>query len=154
MSDPKTPTGASNNAGQTRRGRPFEPGNRAGRGRKAGSRNKASLLLDQIADKEAEDILRKVIDAAKGGDTRSAEVILSRIWPPRKGRAVRLDLPAIDTPADIVKALGIVAGAVGAGDITPEEGSAVAAVLEFKRKSIETVDFEQRLSALEKERSK
>ena len=45
-----------------------------------------------------------------------------------------------------------VADAVGAGDITPDEGQAVASILEAKRKAIETVDLEARLSALEKER--
>ena len=44
------------------------------------------------------------------------------------------------------------ADAVGSGDITPDEGQAVASILEAKRKAIETVDLEARLSALEKER--
>jgi ethanolamine utilization microcompartment shell protein EutS len=132
----------------------FRPGNPGGPGRPAGSRNRASVLLDQIADKEAEAILRKVIEAAREGDQRSAEIILSRIWPPRKGRSVTLDLPAIDTPADIVKALGIVATAVGTGDITPEEGSAVASVIEYKRKAIETDDLDRRITQLEQERNK
>ena len=39
-------------------------------------------------------------------------------------------------------ALGLVATAVGAGELTPEEGASVAAVLEIKRKAIETADLE------------
>ena len=38
---------------------------------------------------------------------------------------------------------------MGAGDITPDEGQAVASILEAKRKAIETVDLEARLSAVE-----
>jgi hypothetical protein len=45
-----------------------------------------------------------------------------------------------------------VADAVGAGEITPDEGQAVASILEAKRRAIETVDLESRLSALEQER--
>ena len=144
---------ATKNGKQTR-GKPFQPGNPGGPGRPEGSRNKASVLLDQIAEQEGQDILRKVLEAAKNGDARSAEIILARIWPVRKGRPVSLSLPAIETAADIVKALGVVAGAVGAGEITADEGAAVAAVLETKRRAVETSELEARISVLEKERSK
>jgi hypothetical protein len=53
-----------------------------------------------------------------------------------------------------VSALGKVADAVAAGDVTPDEASAMANVLEMKRRTIETVELESRISALEKERSK
>ena len=135
-------------------GKPFEPGNPGGPGRPEGSRNKASLVLDKLAAEDGEAILRKTIEAAKNGDQRSSEIILSRIWPVRKGRPVSLQLPPIDKAADLVKALGTVAEAVGAGDITADEGAAVAAVLEMKRKAIETADLEERIAKLEQERSK
>ena len=144
---------ASKNA-EKKRGKPFERGHPGGPGRPEGSRNKATLLLDQIATDEGQEILRKVVEAAKSGDARSAEIILSRIWPVRKGRPVSLQLPLIETAADIVKALGVVAGAVGAGEITADEGAAVATVLETKRKALETSELEARITALEKERSK
>ena len=85
---------------------------------------------------------------------RAADLVLSRIWPVRKGRPITLELPPIETAADIVSALGKVADAVAAGDVTPDEASAVAHVLEVKRRAIETADLESRISALEKERSK
>lgn len=145
---------APNNAGQTRRGRPFERGNRAGRGRKTGSRNKATLVLDKMAEADAKAVLEKQLELAKAGDQQAAQLVLSRIWPARKGRPVSLELPTISTAQDVVKALGLVAGAVGAGDLTPEEGASVAAVLEIKRKAIETSELETRIRALEKEHSK
>ena len=136
-------------------GKPFQKGDRANpNGRPAGSRNKASLLLDQMAEGDAEGILRKTIAAAKKGDMRATELVLSRIWPVRKGRAVSLDLPAIKTAADVVAAVGLVADAVGTGTITPDEGQAVAAVLETKRRAIEMVELEARVSALEKARKR
>jgi hypothetical protein len=144
---------ASKNADK-KRGKPFEKGHPGGPGRPAGSRNKATLALDKMAEGEAKDIARKLIDAAKGGDMRAAELVLARVWPARKGRPVSVELPAIETPADVVSALGLVANAVGAGELTPEEGASVAAVLEIKRKAIETSDLEARITALEKEHSK
>ena len=142
---------ASNNADKTR-GKPFEPGNPGGPGRPTGSRNKATLALDALADGDAKAILQKQIEMAKEGDQRAAEVILSRVWPARKSRTINLDLPPVKAPADIVPALGRIADAVAGGEITPEEGAAVAAVLEGKRKAIETVDVLARIEALEKER--
>jgi hypothetical protein len=61
-----------------------------------------------------------------------------------------MQLPKIKTAADVATALGTVADAVGAGDITPDEGAAVAAVLETKRRAIETVELESRVATLEK----
>ena len=131
----------------------FEPGGPGGPGRKAGSRNKATLILDALADGEAETILQKQIDLAKEGDQRAAEVILSRVWPARKSRPVALNLPAMESAADVVKALSVVAASMASGEITPEEAQAVAAVLEGKRRAVETVALEARIAALEQERS-
>jgi hypothetical protein len=144
---------ASKNASKTR-GKPFGPGNPGGPGRPEGSRNKVTIALDHIADGAGKEILQSMVEAAKGGDMTAAAHVLSRIWPIRRGRPVSLDLPKIETAADVVKALGLVADAVGAGDLTPDEGASVAAILESKRRAIETVDFEARLSALEQERGK
>jgi hypothetical protein len=144
----KLPTKNDNKSTDTR----FKPGNAGGPGRPAGSRNKATLLLDKLADDEAEAIARKVFEAAKGGDMRAADMVLGRVWPARKGRAIALELPKVESASDIVAALGKVADAVGGGDLTPEEGQAVAAVLETKRKALETVEIERRVTALEKER--
>ena len=144
---------ASKKAGKTR-GRPFEPGNPGGPGRPVGSRNKATLALDKIADDAGKAILEKMVEAAKDGDLRAADLVLSRIWPARKGRPISLELPKIDTAADLVAGLGRVADAVAAGDITPDEGQAVSAVLETKRRAIETLELETRIKALEKERIK
>ena len=130
----------------------FQPGRPGGPGRPAGSRNKATLVLDQIADDAGEDILKTLVTAAKSGDLRAAELVMQRIWPARKSRPIALRLPAIQSASDVVAAVGAVADAVGSGDITPDEGQAVASILEAKRKAIETVDLEARLSALEKER--
>jgi hypothetical protein len=127
----------------------FKPGNPGGPGRAAGSRNAATLILDAMADGEAEAVLGNVLTAAKRGDLKAAEIILSRIWPAKKGRPVRLDLPAIKTAPDILTALAAVVDATGKGQITTDEAAAVAGVLELKRRAIETVELEARLARLE-----
>jgi hypothetical protein len=50
--------------------------------------------------------------------------------------------------------LGVVASLMADGDITPDEASAVASVIETKRKAIETQELEQRVAALEAQKQK
>ena len=133
------------------RGRPFKPGQSGNpRGRPAGSRNKELAALDALGAEAAREVLAATVTAAKRGNSRAAELILSRVWPVRKGRPVALpDLPAIETPADLVRALGSVAEAVASGAITPDEGQAVAAVLEAQRRAVETAELAERVARLE-----
>jgi hypothetical protein len=78
-----------------------------------------------------------VTEAAKAGDLKAAELILGRIWPLRRGRPVRLELPASKTAADISDAMSAVLGAMAEGEVTPEEAATVTAVLEAPRKALE-----------------
>lgn len=136
-----------NNGRQT--GGRFAPGNALGRGRNTGSRNRASLLLDKMADGEAPAVLSAVLDAAKAGDARCAEIVLARVWPVRKGRPVSLTLPEMIDAAGVSLAIGEVAKAVAAGELTTDEGQSIAAILDVRRRSLELVEIEARLAALE-----
>ena len=110
------------------------------------------LALDAIGAKASREVMTAVVAAAKGGDMRAADILLRRLWPERKGRPVLLELPAIVAPSDIVAALGAVADAVAAGELSPEEGAAVAGILEAQRRAVETVEIEARIAALERSR--
>jgi hypothetical protein len=107
-----------------------------------------------LEEDEAKDVLEKQIELAKAGDQQAAQLVLARVWPVRKGRPISLQLPPIVTPSDVVAALGVIAGAVGSGEITADEGAAVAVVIESKRRALETEDLEKRIIELEKERNK
>jgi Family of unknown function (DUF5681) len=120
------------------------------KGRPKGSKHAALVALDAIGSRAAEGVLKKVIEAAKDDDIRAAEILLRRVWPERKGRTVEFDLPGISTIGDIPKALSAVIAAMAAGQITPDEASAIAGVFEFKRRAIETEDFDRRLKVLER----
>ena len=139
---------ASKNGKKTR-GHPFAPGNPGGPGRPSGSRNKASIALDVLAEGAAPAAMAKLAEAVAAGDMRAIEILLSRVWPIRKGRPVTLTMPVIKTASDLAEAMGCVTEAMASGDLTPEEAQAVSAVLETKRRAIETVELEARLSALE-----
>jgi hypothetical protein len=107
------------------------------------------LALDAIGAEAGSDIMAAVVNAARGGDMRAADILLRRLWPERKGRPVPVELPAIAAPRDIVTALGAVADFVSAGELSPEEGAAVAGILEAQRRAVETAELESRITALE-----
>ena len=141
---------ATDNAAPRQRGRPFRKGQSGNpRGMASGSRHRTTLILDRIGADAGASVLRAVVQAAERGDMAAARIVLDRAWPARRGRPVRLELPELRAAADLAAALGAVAGAVGRGDLSPEEGAAVAAVLEAQRKAIETQELERRIAALE-----
>jgi len=72
-----------------------------------------------------------------------------RLLPPAKGRIVPLDLPPINGAADLEAAFSVVVQRVSDGTISAEEGVAFSAVLDAKRKSIETSELERRIAAIE-----
>ncbi len=103
---------------------------------------------------DAADVVRAVLTAAKGGDMVAARLVMDRIVPPRRGRPVAFALPAVQTVADLPAALGAVVAGVACGVLTPEEGAAVASVLETQRRAIETTELEARIAVLEQREEK
>jgi hypothetical protein len=124
-----------------------QSGNPAGPAK--GHRHKITLLAEKVIQDRHGDILEAVVQKATEGDPTAIRLCVERIIPLRKGRPVVFDLPAIETAADVANALGAIAGAMAAGELTPDEAGAVAGVLEAKRRAIETVEHEERLRKLE-----
>ncbi len=119
-------------------------------GRAAGSRNKASVMLEQLMADEGEAIVKRVIHGALTGDIAAARIILDRLCPPRRTRQVTIDLPLIHTAADAANAMARVVQAVATGELSPDEGACVAGLIETFRKTLETQELEARIVALEK----
>jgi hypothetical protein len=140
----RTENSGGKQGGRFRKGQSGNP-----RGKPPGARHRVTLLAEKLMADDAEAVVRAVVDAAKGGDMTAARLILDRIAPPRRGCPVSFALPAIETAADVTKALSAVAASMASGDLTPEEANAVVSVIETKRKAIETQELESRMIALE-----
>ena len=128
------------------RSRPFAKGNG---GRKLGARNRASLLADALLEGEEEELVRKGIELAKAGDPQMLKFFLDRILS--KERPVKIDLPLIESRRDLTAAYAAIVKAVGAGEISPSEGNAVAGLLASIAKFIDDAEVEARLCKLEEE---
>ena len=95
-------------------------------------------MLDAIGAENAEKVLQATILKAIKGDATAQEVILRRVWPAPKGKPVRIDgTPRIVNPADVRAALVVIADAMARGELTPDEATMAAGVVDVQRRSFE-----------------
>lgn len=120
------------NSIQKQRGRPFtkgQSGNPAGKPK--GVRNRSTLAAEALLDGEAEQLTRKAIELALGGDTIALKLCLERILPPRKDRTVMFSLPGLKN-ADRASSITAILEAVSQGRITPSEAEMVVKLLDMR----------------------
>jgi hypothetical protein len=127
------------------------------KGRPKGSRNRVALLAEQIfeqrlfgEDRKADAIIAKTIALAEAGDTSCIRLCLDRIAPVRKDRPVWFELPAMKASRDAVSASGAIVAAVASGELTPSEAAELGKVIDSFARTLQAVEFEERLSKLEK----
>jgi ribosomal protein L17 len=90
------------------------------------------LLLESISDHDLKAIVDKLVTEAKSGDLAAIKILLDRLIPPPRCRAVALDLPPLNagTARSKASALGAVLEAMAAGQIDPAEAEAIARLVE------------------------
>ncbi len=136
--------------GKKQRGKPFSKGKSGNpAGRPQGSRNKATLAALNLLEGEAEKLTRKAVSLALKGDTTALKLCISRLIPPCHERPLEMNLPAILNAEDLPKLTAALLEAVGQGKITPSEASTLSTLVTAHARSLEMMDFEKRLAALE-----
>jgi hypothetical protein len=135
------------------RGRPFEPGNKFGRGRPTGSRNKSTMALQTMMEQHGEAIVKKTVLMAIQGDKMAIRLCLERLLPARRNSTIRFKLPPINSATDVARSLSKVVQAVATGKLAPAEGELLTAILERLQRNIQTLDLEKRVGALERQNS-
>jgi hypothetical protein len=138
-------------------GRPFEKG-RSGNpaGKPKGCLNHATRVVQDLLDGQAEALTQTAIERALAGDAVALRLCLERVCPAPKDR--RLDPGAVALPelkpATLPEATAAIVQAVAAGEITPGEGQALAGLVEGHRRTLELVEIENRVAALEAKENK
>lgn len=106
-------------------------------GKKPGTRNRATLLREALAEGEDIATARIVIEKALAGDAVAARFIVDRLTPRPRGRAIALDLPTGAGAGDVVAAFDVTLRAMASGEITPDEALTVTRVLDGKTRALE-----------------
>jgi hypothetical protein len=115
--------------------------------RRKGARK--TRLAQAIPDKEAEALMREVIDRAKAGDGIALRLGLERLVPKRTERLIEFELPPIKKPMDAIAALSRITEGVGRGELTAGEAGTLVSLVETWLKAVQVLDFDERLTALE-----
>jgi hypothetical protein len=118
-------------------------------GRPPGSRNKTTLLAEQLLEGEAECLTRTVVALAKKGNPAALRICLDRLLPVRKERPIHIELPLVQSAEDLSAGFRSIATAVAEGQITPGEGHTLSDVLFKQARVMELIDFERRVRELE-----
>jgi hypothetical protein len=106
-------------------------------------------MVLRLMQQGAKEITQAVVDAARAGDLSAARLVLERLAPPMRERPISIVLPSTDTAQGINEAQQAIIEAVGSGELLPGEGSALAGLVEARRKALETIELEERVTALE-----
>jgi len=136
------------------RGKPFQPGNKYGRCRPPGSRNKNVSGLQQMLESHGETLIKKCLLMALQGNITPLRLCFEQLFPARQQRALQFRLPAIKTIADLASASETVVRGVTRGLLTPSEGQAFTVILDGRRRMVESEEFDLRVRALEEGRKK
>jgi hypothetical protein len=128
--------------------KPGESGNP--RGKPKGAINKTTRLALELFEGGIKNIAEVVIKQAQDGDLTAARLVLDKLVPNARERAVELPgLPSTENPAGVAEAQAAILQAVASGDLTPGEAATLSGIVENRRKAIETQELEQRIRAIE-----
>jgi hypothetical protein len=130
------------------RGRPFEPGNKIGRGRPKGSRNKVTREGREILNQYFPSLLRKAIFMALQGDTRMLSMLL-KLGLDQAPAPFKFGKVPVQTTDDLMKFSEIVMEYLAAGKISAQEAKEAHDAIDGRRKLIEVHEFGKRLGKME-----
>jgi hypothetical protein len=132
------------------RGRPFPKGMSGNPiGKRPGTRNRATIIAEELLDSAARPLLRGAIDDAQGGDGVMKRFCISRIIGPRRERPVRFDLPPLRSAADLCAAMEAVTSAVARGELTIGEAWEFSQIVDNFIRTIDASEFARQLDRLE-----
>jgi hypothetical protein len=108
----------------------------------------ATLLRKSIID-DMPEIILKLVEQAKNGDTAAAKILLDRCCPALKPQALAINLPANGTLAEqgneIIRA-------TLSGNIPPDIGAQLITALANQGKLIELQELTERIEILEEQK--
>jgi len=118
-------------------------------GREKGSRNRATVLAEQLFDGATGALANKAVQMALDGDAAAMRLVMGRIIAPRRHRPTSFTLPALRSAADCAPAVAAIAAAASEGAISTAEASELSSVVDTFLRALEAGEVEARLQRLE-----
>ena len=131
------------------RGRPFEPGNKLGRGRPRGSQNKRNTRGQQLLDQYSETIMQKALAEAIKGDVSLLRTFLSFLLRRPGDRPIQTGPLPMGSLEELAKSSEKVLQKVASGKLSPGEARNLNDLMEDRRRVLESEELEKRVRALE-----
>ena len=110
-------------------------------------RTPATLLRKSIID-DMPEIILKLVEQAKNGDTAAAKILLDRCCPTLKPQALAISLPI---NGSLAEQGGEIIRATLSGHIPPDIGAQLVTALSNQGKLVELQELTQRLDKIEKQ---
>jgi hypothetical protein len=132
----------------------FKVGNKFGKGRGLGTKNKTTLIVEKIGIESVEEVYRHWIALALGktkeGDGVACKGILDRVCPARKGRNIALEFERypISNIQDVNELSEHITTMVITGEMSAEEAEDYGKVLERRTKDIINSDAAGKLETM------
>jgi hypothetical protein len=133
-----------NEAGQFMQGQSGNPA-----GKLPGTRNRATMIAEQLFDGASGELSREAIAKALNGDSAVLRLIVRSIIGPRRHRASSFALPPLRNAADVAPAIAAIAAAAAEGAISTAEASEMSQVIKRYMRALEAGEIEARLQRLE-----
>jgi hypothetical protein len=102
----------------------------------------------QLAEK-LPDIFTALFEAGtKDKDTAALSLLVNRAVPVRKGVPVNFKTRPLSNPSECAEAFGDILAAIGKGELTPDEGNMIGALIERRANLFQTVELQDEIAKL------
>ena len=118
-------------------------------GRVPGTRNRATMIMEQLFDGASSDVSKKALAEAMNGDGATLRLIVRSLIGPRRHRASSFALPELRSAADVAPAIAAIAAAAAEGAISTGEACEMSQVVERYTRALAAEEIETRLQRLE-----
>jgi hypothetical protein len=104
--------------------------------------------MRELLEPHAEELVAKVVEMAKSGDTAALRICIDRLIPPIKARDEPVAAPGLaGSLGDQGRA---VLDALGAGTLTPDQAATMLTAIATQARIVEVDEIEKRVTALER----
>ena len=102
----------------------------------------------QLAEK-LPDIFTALFEAGtKEKDTAALSLLVNRAVPVRKGVPVNFKTRPLSNPSECAEAFGDILAAIGKGELTPDEGNMIGALIERRANLFQTIELQDEIASL------